>query len=123
MLRTGLDRLDRALTAGGTVVWDATSINRHQRALVHKIARRRNALVTHAVMVLDEEQLRRRNAGRTHAVPDEVLESQLRRYEPPYPGQAHRTWYIGPNGTIEDTYGDADENGDRDGDGHGHADE
>ncbi|MFE3021152.1 RNA ligase family protein [Streptomyces sp. NPDC059256] len=125
VLRTGLDRLDRALAAGGTVVWDATSINRHQRALVHKIARRRNALVTHAVMVMDEEQLRRRNKGRAHAVPDEVLESQLRRYEPPYPGQAHRTWYIGPDGTVEDAYGDRDENGgrDRDGEGDGHADE
>ncbi|MEU5402615.1 RNA ligase family protein [Streptomyces sp. NPDC005963] len=125
VLRAGLDRLDRALAAGGTVVWDATSINRHQRALVHKVARRRNALTTHAIVVLDEGQLRRRNAGRAHAVPDGVLESQLRRYEPPYPGQAHRTWYIGSDGTIEDTHGDGNGDGNRDGkgDGNGHADE
>ncbi|MCM2393124.1 RNA ligase family protein [Streptomyces albipurpureus] len=112
VLRTGLNQLDQALGAGGTVVWDATSLNRHQRALVRKVARRRNALLTHAVMVVDEVQLVRRNAGRAHAVPREVLESQLRRYEPPYPGRAHRTWYIGPDGTIEDKYGDGDSHAD-----------
>lgn len=87
---------------GGTVVWDATSLNQQQRSLVRTVARRRDALVTHAVMLVDEDELTRRNAGREHPVPPGVLAAQLHRFAPPYPGQAHRTWYIGASGTIEE---------------------
>ncbi|MDH2389579.1 RNA ligase family protein [Streptomyces sp. HNM0663] len=103
VLREGLGRLDAALArGGGTVVWDATSLNPHQRSLVHAVARRRDALITHAVALVDEGELIRRNAVREHPVPPGVLESQLRRFVPPYPGQAHRTWYIGAGGTMEE---------------------
>ncbi|MEU0272844.1 RNA ligase family protein [Streptomyces sp. NPDC006307] len=102
VLREGIDRLDTALAAGGTVVWDATSLNPHQRSLVHAVAHRRDALVTHVVALVDETELARRNAHRAHAVPAEVLAGQLRRFVPPYPGQAHRTWYVGASGTVED---------------------
>jgi predicted kinase len=105
ILREGLNRLDTALADGGTVVWDATSVNQHQRSLVHKVARRRDALITHAVMLVDQEELARRNAARAHPVPPGVLAAQLRRFTPPYPGQAHRTWYVGGGGTIADIDG------------------
>ncbi|MEU0392751.1 RNA ligase family protein [Streptomyces sp. NPDC006208] len=102
VLRAGLDRLDTALAEGGTVVWDATSLNPHQRSLVHAVAHRRDALTTHAVVLADADELTRRNAGRAHPVPPEVLGAQLHRFVPPYPGQAHRTWYIGASGTVEE---------------------
>ncbi|EKX62934.1 kinase [Streptomyces ipomoeae] len=102
VLRTGLDRLDEALAAGGTVVWDATSLSKQQRSLVHAVAHRRDALITHAVVLVDEDELVRRNARREHPVPPEVLTAQVRRFSPPYPGDAHRTWYIGAGGTIEE---------------------
>ncbi|CAL9512322.1 RNA ligase family protein [Streptomyces sp. enrichment culture] len=102
VLRSGLERLDAALARGGTVVWDATSLNPHQRHHVHAVARRRDALVTHAVALVDDAELARRNAVREHPVPPGVLEAQLRRFVPPYPGQAHRTWYIGAGGTVEE---------------------
>ncbi|MER5433480.1 RNA ligase family protein [Streptomyces sp. NPDC002588] len=105
VLREGLERLDRALAAGGTVVWDATSLNPHQRSLVHAVAGRRDALVTHAVVLADEDELVRRNATRAHPVPAEVLTGQLRRFVPPYPGQAHRTWYVGAGGAVADRDG------------------
>ncbi|MEU1894610.1 RNA ligase family protein [Streptomyces pristinaespiralis] len=102
VLREGLDLLDAALARGGTVVWDATSLNPHQRSLVHAVARRRDAFTTHAVLLVDEDELARRNLEREHPVPPEVLTSQLHRFVPPYPGQAHRTWYIGAGGTVEE---------------------
>ncbi|MFD6876334.1 MULTISPECIES: RNA ligase family protein [unclassified Streptomyces] len=105
VLREGLDRLDRALAAGGTVVWDATSLTEQQRGLAGGVARRRDALVTHAVVLVGEPELLRRNGVRAHPVPAAVLVGQLRRFSPPYPGQAHRTWYIGEGGTVEDTAG------------------
>ncbi|MGR4879622.1 RNA ligase family protein [Streptomyces sp. LARHCF249] len=105
VLSEGLDRLEAALARGGTVVWDATSLTDRQRGLAGSVARRHDALVTHAVALVDEEELRRRNGVRPHPVPTHVLESQLHRFSPPYPGQAHRTWYIGAGGTVEDTAG------------------
>ncbi|GAA0688648.1 hypothetical protein GCM10010193_48420 [Kitasatospora atroaurantiaca] len=105
VLRAGLDRLDRALAPGATVVWDATSLNQHQRSLVQAVAQRRDALVTHAVVLVEEAELTRRNAGRAHPVPPDVLASQLHRFTPPYPGQAHRTWYVGPDGDVGDVAG------------------
>ena len=102
VLREGLDRLDGALAAGGTVVWDATSLTRQQRSLVHAAAHRRDALITHAVVLVEEDEAVRRNARREHPVPPEVLTAQLRRFVPPYPGDAHRTWYVGASGTVEE---------------------
>ncbi|MGW6575311.1 RNA ligase family protein [Streptomyces sp. NPDC054945] len=105
VLREGLDRLDSALARGGTVVWDATSLTDQQRGLAGSVARRRDALVTHAVVLVEEVELVRRNRVRPHPVPPQVLASQLRRFSPPYAGQAHRTWYIGAAGVVEDTAG------------------
>ncbi|MEQ4716816.1 RNA ligase family protein [Nonomuraea sp. B19D2] len=108
VLGEGLDRLDAALAAGGSVVWDATSLNKHQRSLVHAVARRRDALTTHAVVLVEEDELHRRNARRAHPVPSHVLAAQLRRFVPPYPGHAHRIWYVGVSGTVEDVDGALD---------------
>lgn len=105
VLSEGLDRLDAALARGGTVLWDATSLTEQQRGLAGSVARRRDALVTHAVVLVGEEELLRRNAVRPHPVPPQVLDDQLHRFSPPYPGQAHRTWYIGAGGSVEDTAG------------------
>ncbi|MBW5485168.1 AAA family ATPase, partial [Streptomyces bambusae] len=90
----------------GAVVWDATSLTEQQRSLVRAVARRRNALVTHVVVLVDEDELVRRNQTRAHPVPPDVLGSQLRRFDPPYPGRgAHRTWYVGADGAVGDTAG------------------
>lgn len=105
VLREGLRALDAALADGATAVWDATSLNPRQRSLVHTAAHHRDALVTHVVTLVDEGELRRRNAVRAHPVPPDVLDAQVRRHVPPYPGEAHRTWYVGADGTVQDTDG------------------
>ena len=102
VLHDALDRLDKALDRGGTVIWDATALNRHQRSAVATVAGGRNALVTHAVVVVGEEEALRRNANRPHPVPPSVVSGQFARFTPPYPGEAHRTWYVGAAGTVED---------------------
>ncbi|AXE25152.1 kinase [Streptomyces globosus] len=107
ILREGLDRLDAALAAGGTVVWDATSLTGQQRGLTAAVARRRDALVTHVVPLVEEAELVRRNGAREHPVPPRVLASQLHRFSPPYPGdgQGHRIRYLGAGGDVEDAAG------------------
>ncbi|MGW0435613.1 RNA ligase family protein [Micromonospora sp. NPDC003197] len=105
ILHNGLRRLDDLLTDRRTVVWDATALNRQQRSLVHTVAQRRNASITHAVLLVPDDVLTRRNAERVHQVPPAVLEAQLRRFCPPYPGEAHRTWYADAAGAIRDVAG------------------
>ncbi|GIJ56137.1 RNA ligase family protein [Virgisporangium aurantiacum] len=108
ILHSGLDALDAALAAGRSVVWDATSINGQQRGVVQAVARRRDAWLTHAVLLVPARELERRNARREHPVPAKVLDAQLHRFVPPYPGEAHRTWYIGAAGTVDDVAGTLD---------------
>ncbi|WP_119727549.1 RNA ligase family protein [Thermomonospora amylolytica] len=109
VLHEALDRLHEALRDEETVVWDATALNRHQRSQVQAVARRRQAFVTYAVLMAPEETLMRRNLRREHPVPPGVLAQQIRRFDPPYPGEAHRTWYVGPDGGIGDVAGTLDE--------------
>lgn len=108
ILHSGLDALDAALAAGRSVVWDATSINGQQRGVVQAVARRRDAWLTHAVLLVPEGELVRRNARREHPVPAGVLQTQLHRFVPPYPGEAHRTWYVGEAGAVDDVAGALD---------------
>lgn len=108
VLRDGLNRLDKALSGRRTVVWDATALNRQQRSLVEGVAARRNALVTHAVLLVDPGLVAARNASRQWAVPPAVLAGQFERFDPPYPGEAHRMWYVGASGTVEDVAGSYD---------------
>ncbi|MFT7834536.1 ATP-binding protein [Saccharothrix sp. BKS2] len=103
VLRAGLDRLGAALREHRTVVWDATSLSDHRGAAVHAVARRHDALVTHAVLLVDEREAARRNGSRARPVPPAVLADRARRFSPPYPWQAHRTWYVGAAGTVDDT--------------------
>ncbi|MEO3854669.1 RNA ligase family protein [Acrocarpospora sp. B8E8] len=106
--RDALRRLDTLLAGGGTVIWDATALNRRQRSVLLKAAQRRDALTTYAVMLVREDVVVQRNANRPYPVPANVLTSQLRRFGPPFPGEAHRIWYIGEEGTVLDTAGTLD---------------
>lgn len=72
------------------------------------MAHRRDALITQVAVLATDDELTGRNAERTHPVPPEVLAAQLRRFDPPYPGQAHRTWYVGAGGTVDDADGTLD---------------
>ncbi len=102
VLRAGLDRLDATLRDHPLVVWDATTLTDHQRSTVDAVARRHDALVTDAVVLVGEQEAARRNGSRAHPVPAAVLEAQAWRFSPPYPWQAHRTWYVGAAGTVDD---------------------
>jgi predicted kinase len=105
IFHVGVRQLERALKPGRTVVWDATSLNRRQRGMIETVAARRDALVTNVVLLVPADELFRRNGSRKHPVPPEVLSAQLGRFSPPYPGEAHRTWYVGPSGRVEDVAG------------------
>ena len=106
ILAEALERLDRALAAGESVVWDGTLLAPMQRELVANVARRHDALTTWVVFARTGEALHATNARRPHAVPAEVLDAQLARYRPPYPGDAAVIAYVDPAGAIADTAGD-----------------
>ncbi|HET9170225.1 MAG TPA: RNA ligase family protein [Actinospica sp.] len=109
VLDAALARLHAALRTaapGARVLWDATGLTRPQRRLVLRAAEAADASTTQAVFLVDERTLRERNAARSHPVPENVLAGQLRRYQPPYPGEAHRIWYLGGDGATADADGE-----------------
>ena len=109
VLGMALHRLESSLRthgSGGQVIWDATSLNRQQRGLVLRRAEKTSAWSTLAVFLVDEPELLRRNAVRANPVPEHVLTHQLHRYQPPYPGESHRIWYVGAGGTVADIDGE-----------------
>ncbi len=107
VLHEALHRLEVLLARGTDVVWDATSLTRQQRSLVDRVAQRRNALIEHRVLLVSASELAVRNREREHPVPDDVLSAQLRRFDPPYPGEAHRVSYSASRADDLD-YGDLD---------------
>lgn len=106
ILRTALERLETALQAGESVVWDATLLMPSQRALLQSIARRFDALTTWIVFTRAPRALEATNRTRAHPVDEEVLAAQLRRYRLPYPGDADILGYVDDAGAIADTAGD-----------------
>jgi predicted kinase len=106
VLTAALAKLDSTLRTSPSVIWDATGLNRPQRNLVLRAAGSADAYVTQAVFLVDEPTLRARNADRANPVPDHVLTSQIGRFQPPYPGEAHRIWYLDGAGAIADADGE-----------------
>lgn len=106
ILAAALARLDGALQAGESVVWDATLLVPMQRELLQSVARRTGALTKWVVFARDRQALERTNRERAHAVDDVVLAAQLQRYRPPYPGDADVLAYVGKGASIADTAGD-----------------
>ncbi|MFD0631846.1 AAA family ATPase [Catenulispora yoronensis] len=104
VLREAVQLTERLLADGTSVVWDATSLMRSQRKLVDRVAQRRNALIEHRVLILPADELALRNQKRDHPVPADVLAAQIRRYEPSYPGDAHRVsfFYSGSSSPAAD---------------------
>ncbi|MFL6116616.1 MAG: RNA ligase family protein [Catenulispora sp.] len=107
VLHEALQQLEVLLARGTDVVWDATSLTRQQRSLVDRVAKRRNALIEHRVLLASASELAARNREREHPVPADVLDAQLRRFDPPYPGEAHRVSYSASRADDLD-YGDVD---------------
>lgn len=105
VLHEALRQLEGLLSQGMDVVWDATSLTRQQRSLVDRVAKRRNALIEHRVLLVPASELAARNREREHPVPDGVLSAQLRRFDPPYPAEAHRVSYSASRADDLD-YGD-----------------
>ncbi|HTJ69713.1 MAG TPA: RNA ligase family protein [Actinospica sp.] len=109
VLTAALGKLESALSTAGPgarVLWDATGLNRPQRNLVLRAAHAADTYVTQAVFLAEAETLRARNAVRPHPVPDQVLTGQLHRFQPPYPGEAHRLWYLDGSGAVADADGE-----------------
>jgi predicted kinase len=106
VLRAALGQLEALLADGRDAVWDATSLVPMQRKLVLDRAQGRHALTTAVVLAPSREEAHARNARRAHAVPPRILDEQLDRFWPPYPSEAHRIFYVGASGAVEDTAGD-----------------
>ncbi|MFO0548574.1 MAG: RNA ligase family protein [Polyangiaceae bacterium] len=93
VLGEALEKLHGALASGRDVIWDATSLIPQQRKLPESVAHRLGAQVWQVVFLTPRALLGARNATRAHAVPVDVLDEQIARCRPPFPGDADRLVY------------------------------
>lgn len=100
VLQLAKQRLKACLSAGKCVVWDATNLRRDFRQQVCDLGRDYHALVTLVVFLAPCQTIIKGNANREYAVPDDVLQQQLARYQFPLLDEAHRYRVIGPDGAT-----------------------
>ena len=93
------ERLKKALRDGQNVVWDATSLRRDFRSQVIAIGRDYKALVGIVAHRLAPAVLRKRNRERAVAIPEGVLEEQVRRFQWPRRREADGVW-VWHNGRL-----------------------
>ncbi|ESP92832.1 AAA family ATPase [Pseudoalteromonas luteoviolacea] len=98
VLQMAKTRLKKALAGKRNVVWDATNIRKDFRNVICELGENYGALVTIVAFQLTENSLRANNQNRRYAVSDDVISSQLSRFEWPWPTESHRFLVIGDNG-------------------------
>lgn len=91
VLQEAKERLKASLRAGRRVVWDATNTRRDFRGIPLRLGFDYGALTTLAVFQPPLSTVFERNPVRTHAVPAQVVASQVENAEFPYVTEAHRT--------------------------------
>lgn len=92
--RIGQERLKEALRAKKDIVWDATSTRNDFRDKVIATSRAYGAYVKVVVFVKDAKSLHRDNKGREYAVPDFVLNDQMKSYQLTSASEAHElVWW------------------------------
>lgn len=84
------ERTVKALADGGTVVYDATNLNRKRRiALINNIrAKVKNLEVHYIVFAVPYEQILINNAKRERHVPEEVIERMYHNFDVPLPHES-----------------------------------
>lgn len=100
VLHQAKDQLKVLLRTKQNLVWDATSLRRDFRKIVCDFGRDYHGLVTLVVFLQSEKDLFAGNAKRTTAVTDDVLLSQLDRYQFPTVDEAHEYVVVGAKGEI-----------------------
>ena len=100
VLQLAKTRLKKALASKRNVVWDATNIRKDFRNTICELGENYGALITIVVFQLAENSLRSNNRNRKHAVSDEVITSQLNKFEWPWLTESHRLLIIGDKGQV-----------------------
>ncbi len=98
VVQEGLKQLKVALARHETVIWDATNLRREHRRELVNLAEAYGAIVTLVTFLLSSDELHARNRRRAHQVPDQALDHQIRRFDLPYPFEAHELVIVNSDG-------------------------
>ena len=98
VVQEGLKQLKAALARHETVIWDATNLRREYRRELVGLAEAYGAIVTIVTFLVASDELHARNRQRPHQVPDEALDRQIRRFDLPYPFEAHELIVVDGDG-------------------------
>jgi len=82
------------------VVWDATNLRRDFRSIISTLSQNYHALVILIVFIAPEDTIYKNNRERAYPVPDDVLKSQIMRYQIPLLCEAHQMCVVDQAGDI-----------------------
>ncbi|PHS12945.1 MAG: hypothetical protein COA86_17830 [Kangiella sp.] len=100
IMQLAKERLKACLRTKQSVVWDATNLRLDFRKILCDFGRDYKALVTLVVFLLPEKKLYMGNENRDYSVPKDVLSKQLKGFQFPSAGEAHRMCLVGERGQL-----------------------
>ena len=82
------------------VIWDATNVRKDFRSVISTLAQNYHALVVLVVFIVPEETLYKNNRERVNCVSEDVLKTQIERYQMPLLCEAHQLCVVDLTGDV-----------------------
>ncbi|RKZ32772.1 hypothetical protein DRQ33_05295 [bacterium] len=79
-----IPQLEKVLAQGKSAIWDATSLTQSSRKGILTLARKYNAKVITIFFDIPIDEVKRRNRSRRRVVPENVIDEQNAKLEPPH---------------------------------------
>ena len=93
VIQLAKQRLKQALAKGSNVIWDATNTRKEFRDVLVQIGLDYNSFVAIQIILNTEDNIRKQNVNREHAVPDYVITKQIKQFQFPTKSEAHLVHY------------------------------
>ena len=100
VLHIAKDRLKVCLAKKQNVAWDATNLRKDFRDTLCTLGRNYHALITLVAFQQPITSIRKGNANRQHAIPEDILDKQISNFQWPEFGEAHRMIVVGEKGKV-----------------------
>lgn len=93
VVRIAQERFKQALREKKKIIWDATNTRKEHREKLITTAMNYGAYVVVQVLLAKENTIRIRNKNRKYAVPEHVIDKQIKQFQLPTKSEAHQVYY------------------------------
>jgi len=94
------EQLRAELRSKNDVVWDATNLRKDFRSIISTLGQNYHALVTLVVFILPQSAFYKNNKDRVHSISNEILDTQIARYQIPLLFESHQFRVVDQSGKV-----------------------